>query len=503
MTGKKRVFITLLLVCFCYLLIFQVSAIWPFTIDDMFISLRYAKHWAAGEGLLWNIGEEPVEGYSNFSFVILAALAIRLHLDPVIMLKSFGVLGLVLTAFGLYCLSRLWFAICIAFIPCLWMLLYSGQILWSVSGLETTIYQALICFSLFCLLRGMGYGLFPRGRGEAKWSFFALSGLLFALAGMTRPEAPALMLLFFSLAVFDSPQTARKRYFQGILLGCFTTAVFFLPYFLWRWTYYERLFPNPVYCKGFAGFLLELDLNYLYLAWLFMLLALPAIFRAKDRLHYFFWLPSLVYLILLIGADPVVAFANRLFLPVFILLLPLALKGVCCLLKYWLVKDDGFYYASLLITVFFIALLFIPKLSLADYRYFAINPQAGLQLRQEVVNWLNKNVSQGSRVLLGDSGMIPYLSSLNFIDSYCLNNKEMTKFPPKEMYRRLCGDILLIKPEVIILTSLKEPGRLIYAPADLCLKEKLSTTNMYEFKSIYKTRNQGSSYRYEIYTLSN
>ena len=64
--NKKGLLIGLLLVAsFIYLLLFQLKAIWPFTIDDMYISLRYAKHWADGYGLLWNIGEEPVEGYSN------------------------------------------------------------------------------------------------------------------------------------------------------------------------------------------------------------------------------------------------------------------------------------------------------------------------------------------------------------------------------------------------------------------------------------------------------
>ncbi|WP_026069477.1 hypothetical protein [Legionella tunisiensis] len=147
--SKKGLLIGFLLVSFVYLFLFQLRAIWPFTIDDMYISLRYAKHWADGYGLLWNIGEEPVEGYSNYSFVVLAAVSLYLHLEPVIVLKSAGVLGLFFATVGVYFLSRLWFSVWLAFIPCLWMLVYRGQIIWSVSGLETSVYQALIVFPYF------------------------------------------------------------------------------------------------------------------------------------------------------------------------------------------------------------------------------------------------------------------------------------------------------------------------------------------------------------------
>ena len=39
---------------------------YPYTVDDAFISLRYAENLATGEGLVYNPGQR-VEGYSNFS----------------------------------------------------------------------------------------------------------------------------------------------------------------------------------------------------------------------------------------------------------------------------------------------------------------------------------------------------------------------------------------------------------------------------------------------------
>ena len=49
--------------------------------DDAFISFRYARNLAEGNGLVFNVGER-VEGYTNFLWTLLMAAAIRLGLDP-------------------------------------------------------------------------------------------------------------------------------------------------------------------------------------------------------------------------------------------------------------------------------------------------------------------------------------------------------------------------------------------------------------------------------------
>ena len=49
--------------------------------DDAFISFRYAKNLADGHGLRFNISDAPIEGYSNFLWVVLLAGARRVGLD--------------------------------------------------------------------------------------------------------------------------------------------------------------------------------------------------------------------------------------------------------------------------------------------------------------------------------------------------------------------------------------------------------------------------------------
>ncbi len=48
-------------------------------VDDAMISMRYAKHLAQGYGLVWNVGEAPVEGFTNLGWTLYLA---ALHLLP-------------------------------------------------------------------------------------------------------------------------------------------------------------------------------------------------------------------------------------------------------------------------------------------------------------------------------------------------------------------------------------------------------------------------------------
>ncbi|MDR3442717.1 MAG: protein LphB [Legionella sp.] len=491
------VFIVLLI----YLFALQIHAIWPFTIDDMYISLRYAKNWASGNGLLWNVHAPPVEGYSNFSFVVLGTLVLLLKGDPVIALKMAGVFGLFFTCIFLYLITRFWFGKRESLLPVFALLFYKGQIIWAVSGLETSVYQALVCASVYFCFRAMGYHLLPQERKTSEHRFFIIAGLLLSLAGMTRPEAPVLMLLFFILICWDRPKVALRNYWYGVLFFSLTIAFAYIPYFLWRVYYFGYLLPNSVYCKGFAkAHTLHLDLTYLKLIWPFVLLALPGCIRSQDKRHYFLWLPSLIYLLILANSDPVVAFDNRLFLPVFPLLLPLAMQGLSVILFWYFQQRDAVFKLSLYFIFLFAVFTIIPPMSLADYRYFSQDPIKGEQLRQKVLDWLKINVSENDSVVLGDSGMIPYYSNLHFIDSYCLNNRTMAHYPAKQRFEWFCQDVMREKPAVIILTSLLESGKVLNMPSDQCLKYLMSKQNKYNLTQSFENKSADSSYRYELFT---
>ena len=41
--------------------------------EDAAILMRYSRHLAAGHGIVWNVGEPPVDGATDFLFMVLLA----------------------------------------------------------------------------------------------------------------------------------------------------------------------------------------------------------------------------------------------------------------------------------------------------------------------------------------------------------------------------------------------------------------------------------------------
>src|SRR5690606_8691438 len=69
------------------------------TVDDAWISARYAWHLAEGHGLVYNAGEPPVEGYTNLLWVLWLALVHTLGL-PVYGAMTWGGLAWALAGLG-------------------------------------------------------------------------------------------------------------------------------------------------------------------------------------------------------------------------------------------------------------------------------------------------------------------------------------------------------------------------------------------------------------------
>ncbi|MFN2303317.1 MAG: hypothetical protein ACK2TV_06240, partial [Anaerolineales bacterium] len=75
--------------------------------DDAMISMRYAKNFAEGYGLVWNPGEAPVEGYTNPLWVIFMA---GFHLLPIAASKislAVQISGAIFLAINLYFVFRI------------------------------------------------------------------------------------------------------------------------------------------------------------------------------------------------------------------------------------------------------------------------------------------------------------------------------------------------------------------------------------------------------------
>ena len=65
-----------------------------YTLDDAYITFRYARNLTRGLGLVYNPGEY-VKGYSNTFYTFLITIPELLHLDPIYSAKAVGLLSYV------------------------------------------------------------------------------------------------------------------------------------------------------------------------------------------------------------------------------------------------------------------------------------------------------------------------------------------------------------------------------------------------------------------------
>src|SRR5207249_2428041 len=86
-------------------LVAHASIYWRATVDDSFISYRFAHNWAQGLGPVYQPGDR-VEGYTSFLWVALLALCGRLGLDPETASKAIGLVSAAAVLPVVYLLAR-------------------------------------------------------------------------------------------------------------------------------------------------------------------------------------------------------------------------------------------------------------------------------------------------------------------------------------------------------------------------------------------------------------
>jgi len=227
--------------------------------EDAFISFRFARNLVEGYGLVWNPGEPPVEGYTNFLWLMLAAGLLRLGLDPVVGSQVLGVAAsLVTLAYTYRCGTRLlgWSPVA-ALLPCLFLALSGPFACWAAGGLETN------CFGMFLLI-GLYHFASYWHRGRRPELFACFGALLLSI--LTRPEGALVYALVLALAVPASRgRVAQSLRDFGAPVGL--SLALFAVYFGWRWSYFGYPLPNTFYAKT-GGTLAQYARGARY-AWLF------------------------------------------------------------------------------------------------------------------------------------------------------------------------------------------------------------------------------------------
>lgn len=212
--------------------------------DDAFISFRYARNLALGEGLVWNPGER-VEGYSNFLWTLAIAGGIRAGLEPVGL--SFG-LGLACFAASLlftYSLGRRLTGVRADGLAAVFLLGANYTFsCYATGGLETQLQT--------CLLLAATHGVFT-GPLAGRWGAAGLVrlSLFFSLALLTRLDSalPVAVLGGASLLALARDRDLRLSRAKALAALLLPGALPLGAWLAWKVAYYGDLLPNSFYVK--------------------------------------------------------------------------------------------------------------------------------------------------------------------------------------------------------------------------------------------------------------
>jgi len=395
-------------------------------IDDAFITFRYARSWAEGLGPVYNAGER-VQGYTNFLWMALSALAFRLVPEPTALTLVRAAGG----ALGAWVLWRTFRFPGPAGEPRLrfGVLLLAAHPLLAVNasdGLETPLFAALLLESARAAV-----GPLDRRHGAGL-------GLLTAALALTRPDALPLAIVWPALTLglrrAEGPGSARA--WGGAYAACALGPI--VAYGLACTAYYGGPLPNTYVAKatGDVGLrlaagareLLSLLGGHPFLRpvslWIALGLALAAGLRHARRAPR--WVA-----VLAVAAGSRVAFevwSGGAFMGVFRFLAP-ALPPLVVL------ADEGargIARRELRVALALALALGVGLDHLGHERLARTRGAYGDSLERAHValgRWLREQYPADAWLALGDAGAVPFYSRLPTIDLWGLNDHEIARLP--------------------------------------------------------------------------
>jgi hypothetical protein len=237
-SSPRRTAVFLLTAAAIVVVAIGLWAVWDNTTDDAFITFRYSAHLGAGHGPVWNVGEKPVEGYTDFLWMVLLAVPAALHWSIPAAAKILGSLALIGIVVQLAAVVRARIGdLRAAAVSVGAMLLYAPSYIHAVAGLETTLFAFLALRVVVVALRDAD------GHRARPWEL----PLMALLLTLTRPEGAGIGAAAMVYVLLLEPQAARLRRFAWAV-GAFVLPG--LTYFGWRLAYYGWPLPNTAYVKG-------------------------------------------------------------------------------------------------------------------------------------------------------------------------------------------------------------------------------------------------------------
>ena len=207
--------------------------------DDAMVSMRYARNFAHGYGLVWNAGGERVEGYTNPLWVAYMAV---IHLLPIAPSKTslvVQVTAALLLAVNLYFVHRVAIRVAGGSRAAAWGAValtasYLPLNNWSLQGMEVSVLVLLTTVCTWLALDTLEHA-------RVRPALYALLGI----GTLIRPDMAVLFVAFALFMIVMDPDRRRShaRWAIGVLGAALASQSVF------RVAYYGDVLPNTYYLK--------------------------------------------------------------------------------------------------------------------------------------------------------------------------------------------------------------------------------------------------------------
>lgn len=249
---KRERFILVFIFClallfyaiFIYRTAFSIMGETYFTlIDDAMISMRYAKNFSNGLGLVWNAGKPPVEGFTNLGWTLFMALLHTVSIPE----SKISLLVMITSAFLLLGNAYLSFRISKIIEPQLGKApiiaatitaFYYPLVFWSLRGMEVGIATFLIYMLVMLAIN-------PSKPINTKRALFL--GLIMLLAIFVRFDIVLQVTLVLGYILYE--YIKRKARFTSISLILFFYLAGIIGVSSFQYRYFGSVFPNTYYLK--------------------------------------------------------------------------------------------------------------------------------------------------------------------------------------------------------------------------------------------------------------
>ncbi len=422
--------------------------------EDAAMLMRYADHFAHGNGIVWNIGEHPVDGATDFLFMVVVAfvshtgLRIETAVRLVTLFSHFATVALIYLGMrkvqhsGIFpaCLSATYFAV--------------GPGLFLSAAYFGTPFYALAMVVAWLLAQRL---INSQGRSENVSLFFSAACLT---VGLARPEG--VLVCLFMLAAVGILIPSREFRRLTVVFGAVFVAVGGA-YFVWRWNYFGYPLPNPFYKKG-GGHLYYSGLKSSVLHSGVLLLPYIPVYvlavyrRSTRRMGIAFLIPIVGSVAMWILVSNEMNFGGRVQNPVL---------AIGALSWYPLVRTlkDGWRlpeFASLsrmyklttiLVMTSLLAAVFILQLAMSSRATY------GKDGRYDLAVMLSGYAGRGYTIATTEAGLLPFYSGWRAIDTWGLNDQWIAHHGliTENYIRRERPDIIVLheKPAPVQLSMLE------------------------------------------------